>query len=331
MKKIMMTIAAVLYCCLAPALAMAQSNVEEVIKQVEQKVKLADKNPTNGKMQLEAGQALIWNNLGDKRDPERSMTYANRALKIAEEQIVLQDTLKGETYLLLAELNMMKGDTNKAFEYTEKGLEAFSQELGRYDRWTIYKKILVGYLTMMYLDIRRGSLMIQQAFLDSEMIPQEQRIQNLKELTVLYELALEYSMADLANKMKHGVPFVVYDGKRYLMLDTGEWNMEKPIVGWTFSSLMNDLQGGNEEDHKDVILCDFDDVNAPLRLVKANDENRPEFKVSFSLNPSDTSHLNIPEDNSRLWFLNEAGYNKVLEKYHAFKKEMKKVKNEGCD
>ena len=98
MKKIMMTIAAVLYCCLAPALAMAQINVEEVIKQVEQKVKLADKNPTNGKMQLEAGQALIWNNLGDKRDPERSMTYANRALKIAEEQTVLQDTLKGETY-----------------------------------------------------------------------------------------------------------------------------------------------------------------------------------------------------------------------------------------
>ena len=323
MKKIMMTIAAVLYCCLAPALAMAQSNVEEVIKQVEQKVKLADKNPTNGKMQLEAGQALIWNNLGDKRDPERSMTYANRALKIAEEQIVLQDTLKGETYLLLAELNMMKGDTNKAFEYTEKGLEAFSQELGRYDRWTIYKKILVGYLTMMYLDIRRGSLMIQQAFLDSEMIPQEQRIQNLKELTVLYEMALEYSMADLANKMKRGVPLVVFDGKRYLILDTGEWNMEKPIVGWTFSSLMNDLQGGDEEDHKDVILCDFDDVNAPLRLIKANDENRPEFKVSFMINPADHRYLNIPEDNSRLWFLNEDTYKQLLEKYHAFKKEMK--------
>lgn len=318
-----MTLATVLCCWLTHTSAMAQSNVEEILKQVEQKVKLADKNPTNGKMQLKAGLALIWDDLGEKADPERSMVYANRALKIAEEQIVLQDTLKGETYLLLAELNMMKGDSKKALEYTEKGLEAFSQELGRYDRWTIYQKIYVGHLTMLYIDTRRGSLMIQQAFLDSEMIPQEQRIQNLKELTVLYEMALEYSMADLADRMIRGVPLFVFDGKRYLILDTGEWNMEKPIVGWIMPSLMDDQPGGNEEDHKYVILCDFDDINAPLRLIKAGDKNEPEFKVNFSLNPSDTSHLNIPEDNSRLWFLNEAEYNKVLEKYHAFKKEMK--------
>jgi len=292
---------------------------------------LADKNPTNGKMQLKAGQALIWDDLGEKADPERSMVYANRALKIAEEQIVLQDTLKGETYLLLSELNMMKGDSKKAFEYVEKGLEAISQELGRYDRWTIYKKIYVGYLTMMYLDTRRGSLMIQQAFLDSEMIPQEKRIQNLKELTVLYEMALEHSMADLANKMKHGAPLVVFEGRRYIMLETGSWNIEKPLVGWLMPTIMDQLQGKKEEtdeEYKDVILCDFDDIRLPLRVIKSNDKNRPEFKVSFSLNPSDTSHLNIPEDNSLLWFLDEAGYNKVLEKYHTFMKEMKKVKNE---
>ena len=326
MRKTMITLATVLCCWLTHTSAMAQSDVEEILKQVEQKVNLADKNPTNGNMQLKAGLALIWDDLGEKADPERSMVYANRALKIAEEQVVLQDTLKGETYLLLSELSMMKGDNKKALEYVEKGLEAISQELGRYDRWTIYQKIYVGHLTMMYIDTRRGSLMIQQAFLDSEMIPQEKRIQNLKELTVLYEIALEYSMADLADRMKRGIPFVVFEDKRYLILDTGDWNIDKPIVGWLMPRLMDDEE--TEEEGKDVILCDWDDINAPLRLIKAGDKNKPEFKVNFSLNPSDTSHLNIPEDNSFLWFLDEAEYNKVLEKYHAFKKEMKKVKNE---
>lgn len=321
-----MNLAAVLCCWMVTTIAIAQGNVEEIIKQIEQKVKLADKNPANGLMQLKAGQALIWNELGDKRDPDRSLLYANRALKIAEEQIVMQDTLKGETYLLLSDINMMKGDTQKAFEYVEKGLEAISQELGRFDRWTIFKKIFVGYLTMTYLDARRGSLIIQQAFLDNEMIPMEKRIQNIENLAVLYELALEYSMADLAIKMKHGLPIVVLDGKKYFMLDTGEWNMEKPIVGWMMPRIMDALQRGNEEksgDSHDIILCEFEDINAPLRLIKADDENRPDFLIRFWINAANHSYLNIPEDNTFLWFLTDDGFNKILEKYRAFKAEMK--------
>ena len=39
----------------------AQDNVEQALKQAEQKVKLADKNPKNGKMQYEAAMAFIMN------------------------------------------------------------------------------------------------------------------------------------------------------------------------------------------------------------------------------------------------------------------------------
>lgn len=318
MKK-MITLAAVLCCAMTSTMAIAQDNMDEVVKEVEQRVKMADKNPSDGKLQLQAGRALLSYKLGDKIDFERSMTYANRAQKIAESQTVLKDTLKGGVYLLLSDLYLRKQDGRKAFDYAEMGLEALSQELGRYDRWTIFQKLYVGYFTMMYLDTRRGSLMIQQAFLDSELAPAEKRIQNITELSALYEMALEYSMADIAIKMNHGLPVIVFEGKRYLMLETSEWNMEKPLVGWLMPNLMQMIKGEEDESETGLILCEFDDVDAPLRYIKPEDENRPEFKVTVAINPTDHSLLNIPKENTILWFLDEPSYNKVLEKYHAFK------------
>ena len=115
----MMTLAAVLCCTMTSMVAIAQNNVDEAMKLVEQKVKLADKNPTDGKLQYQAAMALVGDDLGDKVDIDRSMTYANRALKIAEAQTVLKDTLKGATYTLLGGLYMAKGDFDKTLDYYE--------------------------------------------------------------------------------------------------------------------------------------------------------------------------------------------------------------------
>ena len=78
MKKIMMTLAAVL-CCMVTTVVSAQNTPEQALKQAEQKAKLADKNLKNGKMQLEAAYAFINDELGEKKDLDRALTYANRA------------------------------------------------------------------------------------------------------------------------------------------------------------------------------------------------------------------------------------------------------------
>ena len=82
MKKIVMTLAAVLCCAMT---LMAQESVERALKSAEEKVKLADKNPKDGKKQLRAAEALLNDELGEKKDYDRALTYANRALKIAME------------------------------------------------------------------------------------------------------------------------------------------------------------------------------------------------------------------------------------------------------
>ena len=94
MKKLMMICVAML-CCAMATVVNAQNTVEEAMKELESKAKLADQNPTNGKMQYEAAAACMSDALGEKKDYDRALTYANRALKIAQEHPAPQDTLKG--------------------------------------------------------------------------------------------------------------------------------------------------------------------------------------------------------------------------------------------
>ena len=326
MKKRMMVLAATLCCIMTSTVAIAQNDVDEVLKQVEQKVKLADKEQTDGKLQLQAARALVRDDLGERRDPDRALIYANRALKIAEAQTVLKDTLKGHTYLTLGGIYFGKRDLGKAIDCYEKGLEYIGQELGRYDRWTIYNKICIGNFIMTSLDIRRGSLIVQQAFLDSEMTPEDQRIQNISELSFLYELSIEYLMADIANRMQCGLPLLFYEGKRYLVLETDTWNMEQPIVGWLMPSIMNMLQGKNKEEKSKMILCDYYDENAPLRLIEPVGNDRPQVFAGFAINPTDHRYLSVHENNTFLLFFPESTINKILERYHAFKAEIEKNK-----
>ena len=58
--------------------------MNKLLKIAEDKVKAADQNQTDAVKQLEAAQALIWNELGDKADYDRSITYAEKAVKIIE-------------------------------------------------------------------------------------------------------------------------------------------------------------------------------------------------------------------------------------------------------
>ena len=57
----------------------AQMTVEQALKSAEQKAKQADKNPKNGKKQYEAAMMFINDELGEKKDYDRALTYANRA------------------------------------------------------------------------------------------------------------------------------------------------------------------------------------------------------------------------------------------------------------
>lgn len=316
MKKILMTLAALVCCSLN--LALAQDPVEQAWERAQQKTKLADKHPSNGSMQYQAAFSLIVDELADRQDPERALVYANRALKIAEKQRVPKDTLLGHTCSTLGLIYLKLGRPQEAFDAYEKSVAAMERELGRFNAATVYNKLVTGYSMMMLLDISYGSLLVQEAFLDNERIPVDERIQNLSEMSALYEMAIDIQVAKMTQVWQYALPMVVLEGRRYLIVETPDWSMEQPMVGWLVPDFLCTMQG-QEKKEGNVILVDQEDRTAPLRVITPDDEIRPEYKFNFVLDSEDSRYLKFPADNGGLWYLPKGSYNLVLARYRAFK------------
>lgn len=311
--------------CAVAFQANAQNNEEELQKKALEvaleAAKEADENPTDGRKQYVAAAGFSMDLLGDKVDLDRALDYANKALKIAELQPVLKDTLMGQTCLTLGSIYLKKREIEKAYDYYEKGLKAFEQELGRYDPVTIYQKLKIGFDIMMSINVRYGSIFIQQAFLDSERVPAEKRLKNMTEIMALYDLAIEFLIADISNKMWNGLPIVFFEGKRYFMVETPEWNMEQPVVGWLVPKLKLVLQGKDAKKEGNIVLIETDDKNAAPRVIKSDATVKPQFEVNFSQDMNDKHALSVPAESARLMFVLGTGYNEILTKYREFKSD----------
>ena len=103
MKKNLMTYAAgrlvltVSFCCAMTTVVNAQNAMEDALKQVEQKTKLADKNPKNGKMQYQAAMACIADVLGEKKDFDRAISYASMVIRYVSDGSGTMDMIQRAT------------------------------------------------------------------------------------------------------------------------------------------------------------------------------------------------------------------------------------------
>ena len=313
MKKILMTLAAVL-CCWMTTVVNAQTTQEQALKQAEQKAKLADKNPKNGKMQLEAAYAFINDELGEKKELDRALTYANRAYKISQEHPAPQDTLKGLSCYALGLIYMGKQSYENFLDYMEMAMDGFQEELGRYDPVTIGTKLTYGSF-MMGPQPLRAYTKIQEAFNDNEKAPQNKRIEKMEEANIVLELALEMLIAEQTRRFRYALPLIFKDGKRYFVVQTKSWNMERPLVGWqTAEELATDEERENAKD--DYILCDD---QFKFFTVPKEDKDKYSFLCNFGHKVWNPRKLETKEGDSRIFFLTPDAYNKVLEGFHAFK------------
>ena len=318
MKKILMTLAAV-FCCAMTTTVDAQDKVEQALKQAEQKAKLADENVENGKMQYEAAVSFISDDLGEKKDLDRALTYANRAFKIAQEHPAPQDTLKGLTCYALGMIYMWKQSWENCFDYLEMAMDAFQEELGRYDPVTNGTKLVYGYF-MAGAQPLRAFPMIQEAFTDNSMTPQDKRIENMDMAFIAQSMALEMLIAEYTKRMSRAVPMIIRDGKSYLVVQTKDWNMERPLVGWMAPAMLRTEAENKVFKGDDLIICDEN-----FKLIVVPEEEKDQYMINFNYihqirNPR---QIQIKDGSSAIWFLNDQSYNDILNKYRELKSKKK--------
>ncbi|MBR2149900.1 MAG: hypothetical protein IJ902_00740 [Prevotella sp.] len=323
MKKNLMTYAAgrlvltVSFCCAMTTVVNAQNAMEDALKQVEQKTKLADKNPKNGKMQYQAAMACIADVLGEKKDFDRAISYANRALKIAQEHPVPQDTLKGLSSNALGLIYMAKQDFANCDKYMLMAVDAFQEELGRYDPLTNGAKLTFGYFLLGTHQPLRAYPMILDAFVSNDMAPQDKRIENLMEANIIQSWALEQVIADMTMRFKHAMPMIHHEGKTYLIVQTQDWNIERPLVNWMVPNLLRTEDERSAYEGDNLILCDGDFHFTVIPDEEVEKYNHLEFSFIQALN--DPKHLLIKDGSAHLWFMSDQAYNELLKKFREFK------------
>ena len=311
--RLIAAFAAVL-CCMVTTVVSAQNTPEQALKQAEQKAKLADKNLKNGKMQLEAAYAFINEELGEKKDLDRALTYANRGYKISQEHPAPQDTLKGLSCYALGIIYMQKQSYENFFDFVEMAMDGFQEELGRYDPVTIGTKLAYSAFMMGPQPLRAYSK-IQDAFNDNENAPRDKRIEKMEEANILLEMALEMLIAEQTRRFRYALPLIFKDGKRFFVVQTKFWNMERPLVGWQVQNeLATDEERENAKD--DLILCDD---QFQFFSVPKEEKDKYEFIFHFNHRVWNPRKLEGQEGDSRIFFLNPDSYNKMLEGFRALK------------
>jgi len=313
-----MTLAAVL-CCAMTTTVDAQDKIEQALKQAEQKAKLADENVENGKMQYEAAVSFISDDLGEKKDLDRALTYANRAFKISQEHPAPQDTLKGLSCYALANIYMMKQSWENSFDFMLMAGDAFQEELGEYDPVTNGTKLVFGSI-MARAQPLRAFPMIQEAFINNSMAPQNKRIENMDRAYLVQSQVLEMLIAEYTKRMSRAVPMVKRDDKSYLVVQTKDWNMERPLVGWMVPAMLRTEAENKAFKGDDFIICDED-----LKLIVVPEEEKDQYRMSvnFIHTIQNPRQLQITDDGGGVLFLNEQSYNDILNKYRELKSKKK--------
>ena len=321
MKKIIMTLAAVL--CCATTVVNAQNTVEENKKMVstnlqmaEQKVKLADENPTDGQKQYAAATALTSIAANTDGQYDRAISYAHKALEIAKAQKEQKDTLLANTYSLLGNIYLMQGSVDNGCDFMELSVDAAQEQLGRYDAVTIYSRLKTGLtLISIYPDTRRGFLHVMQAFYDNDKAPINNRIKNMDQFNIRHNLAMEQMLTAYTNANRYAVPVFMMDGEKYYIVQTRDWHIGQPLVNWLSPNMLRSQE--EREAHMGENIVIMNDKGEFRRLSKEEGQKVLLETPNFWIN-TNSRELETAPSAAYLWYLQPQVYNDTVKRFEEF-------------
>ena len=321
MKKIIMTLAAVL--CCATTVVNAQNTVEENKKMVstnlqmaEQTVKLADENPTDGQKQYAAATALTSIAANTDGQYDRAISYAHKALEIAKAQKEQKDTLLANTYSLLSNIYMLQGSVDNGCDFMELAVDAIEEQLGRYDAATIYSRLKTGLtLISIYPDTRRGFLHVLQAFYDNDKAPVNKRIKNMDQFNIRHNLAMEQMLTAYTNANRYAVPVFMMDGEKYYIVQTRDWHIGQPLVNWLSPNMLRSQE--EREAHMGENIVIMNDKGEFRRLSKEEGQKALLETPNFWIN-TNSRELETAPSAGYLWYLQPQVYNDTVKRFEEF-------------
>ena len=316
MKKNLITYAAgrlvltAFFCCAMTTVVNAQTaETESKMDKYLRLSKEADENPTNWQAQLEVGHILL--------DKESGVYNQSRAAKYYEriyQQAVgvnkeVPDSVFLESVVMLMTVATDKKDVNKVLFYIDELMRAdkIGMNINR-DYVTSYNVMAIVFNLMNnnaakalcnILDARKLLIADKKVGIDYS-----------DPMTVmLYENLLSEYRKSYGDKLTE----LTLDGKKYVIIANGSWNVEMPLMGW-LGGLGND--GGDKS--KELKLFYGEDG-------KVYDDMHGEMNYGFNY----TKDGFVPKEdyNVRMITPTPEQRQKMVDAYHSYMKKHKKDKN----
>ena len=298
------------FCCAMTTAVNAQTaETESKMDKYLRLSKEADENPTNWQAQLEVGHIVL--------DKESGVYNQSRAAKYYEriyQQAVgvnkeVPDSVFLESVVMLMTVATDKKDVNKVLFYIDELMRAdkIGMNINR-DYVTSYNVMAIVF-NLMNNNAAKALCNIQDA---RKLLIADKKvgIDYSDPMTVmLYENLLSEYRKSYGDKLTE----LTLDGKKYVIIANGSWNVEMPLMGW-LGGLGND--GGDKS--KELKLFYGEDG-------KVYDDMHGEMNYGFNY----TKDGFVPKEdyNVRMITPTPEQRQKMVDAYHSYMKKHKKDKN----
>ena len=320
MKKMMMTLAAVLCCAMTTTVVNAQE-AESPIQKRERLVKAADDAPQDWKKQYDAAEFYL-NESNGTPNTILAEKYATRALEIAQSQTVKRDTILGMTLKLMTTLGMYNKNFEQMIGSYDQAIRAYVDELG-YQNAAIPPRI--AFLASLKWMLHSSGAYVygdadavktlREAFILNNQLPEGQRAEGMEDAETIYALSHEMLMAEHKQLMKDKVWLWTdqADGKTYTIWAFDDWTVDQP-AGFMATMFIDNQNGKKAPDFKHgFVLMDEQGTIT---------ERKPtEFAWDVNFNQKGNAFRLTDQTNLRVVSITSEKHQQIIDAFHQFEKK----------
>ena len=306
MKKILMTLAAVL-CCFISVNAQTtetESNSERYLRLSKE----ADENPTDWKAQMEVVYILTDKNSGFYNQ-QRATRYLERICHTATDyNKEVPDSVLRLSLVTLITLAFDKKDLDKTLFYIDelKHAKKVGVEISNLD---IICQDGVGVVIHL---VKNDMLQALSNMMEMRQLVTEDKMSGIEYTDVMTAMLFDNLYGQYQKMFGDKLLEITIDGKKYIIIAMKKWNIEKPLMGW-----MGEMNGDDDDDDDETTLAYGEDG-------KVYDELQGQMDYSFKF---DKNGL-VPQEgyNTRLITVTPEQRQQLVEAYHKYLKKAKKVR-----
>ena len=226
MKKIFLFAA---FVCFAALSVSAQTEEQESkIEKMLRLTKTANENPTDWKAQLEAGHFLLDKENGMYNQSQAEKYYERLYHLATDYNKEIPDSVIRETGIMLMTVATDKKNLDKALFYIDAMIHAQKVGVDISDDYMTYFAFW-GMMNSMGKEDRVKSL---SYIMNLREKLSQNKTPGIEYTDVLTTVLFERLIAQYRDMFGDKLVEMTLDGKKYIMISKGDWNIEKPLVGW---------------------------------------------------------------------------------------------------